>query len=154
MNGLRAWNLAISVAYLLIAAGILVYTSEQSLRGRLFPWGAGLTIIAIAIPYVAWEWVRRRLPPKISSYDASEQLTSNEITRVLGILAWILGLFATVYILGVEISIPAFTFVYMVAHRENAILAAVISASCALFIYFVVHEALSIRFFDPLIDFF
>ena len=130
-----------------IALVVIFEAVDLSLRGKLFPMAIGIPVAVLAILHTV-------LNLKSAEATANEENplpATGDVAgkRVLAVFLWIGGLFAGTILLGQEIAVPVFVFVYAVVNGERYVTGLAAAAAVWAFIRFVLAEGLSIVFFDP-----
>ncbi len=123
----RAFALVLAVVFA-VAASMALAWSEIA---RLFP-------LAVALPGLILALLAIVLPPRTEPADLDEEeLPGRELVRRAAMtIAWILGFFAAVYLLGFLISIPLGAVAYMrLIGRERWPITLGMAAGCWAFIY-------------------
>ena len=110
-----------SVASLVLGIGIMVLSAWAVISTLTWPWKAALFPLVIGIPVFCLAaaeviWVIFGSPARNESpeFQLSGQMQSKETLRKTALaLAWILGFFAAIVLLGFPIAIPFFVFLYL-----------------------------------------
>ena len=130
-----------------IALVVIFEAVELSLRGKLFPLAIGIPVAVFAILHTVFD-----LKPTAAAADEENPLhTADEVAgkRVFVVFLWVGGLLAGTLLLGQEIAVPVFVFVYAVVHGERYVTGLAAAAAVWAFIHFVLTQGLSIVFFEP-----
>ena len=138
MNERRTTRWAWDLTFAFVLMAVFAYATVTSLS---YPEGAKLFPLAIAIPslllavMLAFTSLRSRgatVVPRPPEPDEDPTLTSEERTRrTATIAAWILGIFAAVYLLGFLVAIPISAVAYLrFAARESWATSAGVAAVC------------------------
>ena len=130
-----------------------VFTArEWQIQARLFPWVVGFPVLALCTYQLFKDLFVRQ-----EASDEAEVLgfmdlpvdrsvpVSVVIKRAMNIFAWILGLFAAIWLIGFVVSVPMFVFLYLVVQaREKLWIATVYAIGMLAFIIGVFHVILSV----------
>jgi len=130
-----------------IALVVIFEAVDLSLRGKLFPLAIGIPVAVLAILHTVFDI-------KTAAADAEEENplpAASDVAgkRVFAVFMWIGGLFVGTILLGQEIAVPVFVFVYAVVNGERYVTGLTAAAAVWAFIRFVLGEGLSIAFFEP-----
>jgi len=104
-----------SLAIVLVAAGALVLTQPWSIKTALYPRTIAIPLLILAITEFVFS-LRARPAARGQAMDfaLSEGVEPQvAMRRTLGIVAWILGFFAAIVLLGFPIAVPLFVFAYL-----------------------------------------
>lgn len=128
----RGWDRAFAFALALVFAVAAYLAFEWSETARLFP-------LAVAVPGLVLALLAIVLPTRTGPAGAAEEdeLPARELVRrTATTIAWIVGFFAAVYLLGFLISIPLGAVAYMrTIGRERWATTLGVAAGCWAFIY-------------------
>jgi hypothetical protein len=131
-----------------IALVVILEAVDLSLRGKLFPLAIGIPVAVFAILHTVFD-----LKPTAAAAadEESPRRTADGVAgkRVFVVFLWVGGLLAGTILLGQEIAVPVFVFVYAVVHGERYVTGLAAAAAVWAFIHFVLAKGLSIVFFDP-----
>ena len=133
----------------LVVLAFFVYTVWEAgawkLQARLYPWVIGIPMIILALIHLAMELrgvVKRDSSgsPPVDFQFAKGIEPRLARWRTVSCLSWILGLFASVWLIGFSISIAVVVFLYLKFQaKERLLLSAVLTSACWL-IYWVLFE--------------
>jgi putative tricarboxylic transport membrane protein len=128
----------------LVFAGALWVSRGFNAKAGLFPWAIGLPVLVLSIVQLTMDLIgrgRKSAPSDPSAPDASGRGTA-------GIMGWILGYFAAIWLLGFPIGGPLCAFLHLrFGSRERWLLSIVLAVSVWLFIYGLFERALHVPFF-------
>lgn len=128
----RRWDRAFALALAAVFAVAAYMALAWSEIARLFP-------LAVAVPGLILALLAIVLPARTEPAEPDEQdeLPARELVRrTATTIAWILGFFAAVYLLGFLISIPLGAIAYMrVIGQEPWPTTLAVAAGCWVFIY-------------------
>lgn len=127
----RRWDRAFALALAIVFAVAAYLALAWSEIARLFP-------LAVAVPGLVLALLAMVLPARTEPAEPDEEeLPGRELVRRTAItIAWILGLFVAVYLLGFLISIPLGAITYMrIIGRERWRTTLAVAAGCWAFIY-------------------
>lgn len=108
---------------------VFVYLAKDwRLQARLYPWVIGIPMIALAVIHFVRELLageETKKPEADSGATPVDFQFSQDVdprlarARTFNIFGWIFGFFAAIYLLGFQISVPLFVFLYLkVQSRE------------------------------------
>jgi len=146
------WGLLFSILLVGLFAWGLWEARVWEFRTRLFPWVIGFLGLAFAVMQLGLDFKDRL---KKSVGDLSTE-TSAEATlaarRTADICSWIVGFFASIWLLGFSVTVPLATFLYLkVGAGEKWLLSAVLTLFAWVSFYGLFSYALHVRFPDPLL---
>ena len=127
----RRWDRAFALALAVVFAVAAYLALSWSEIARLFP-------LAVAVPGLILALLAIVLPARTEPAEPDEEeLPRRELVRRTALtIAWILGFFAAVYLLGFLISIPLGAVAYMrVIGSERWTTTSAVAAGCWAFIY-------------------
>jgi len=100
---------------------VFVYEARDwRLQARLYPWAIGIPMLILAVTHLIWELrggTGRRagqaaaVPVDVQFTQGADPATARR--RAIGIFSWIFGFFAGIWLLGFNIAVPAFVFLYL-----------------------------------------
>jgi putative tricarboxylic transport membrane protein len=138
---------------LTIISLLVVYLSgELSLRGKLFPWVVGIPLIIVGLIHTFQVFSQKfKRQGANSGRDAFSLSVGGSLTDVSRAISWVTLLLVCVILMGHEIAVPLFVFVYFRAHKEKIWFGLTVAASTWAFIYLVLEKAMHVTFSEPLI---
>lgn len=117
---------------IMIASGYAIVTAwDWPWKAALFPLAIGIPVFLLATAEVAWGFLGKHAEGDAAKdFQLSTHLPPKEALRRTGIaIAWILGFFAGIVLLGFQIAIPLFVFLFLtVQGREGWIFSVVFAA--------------------------
>ncbi|MFQ5684218.1 MAG: tripartite tricarboxylate transporter TctB family protein [Candidatus Binatia bacterium] len=137
---------------LLIFLGGVFTARHWEFQARMFPWVIGIPGSLLCAAQLAMDLFRYRGPGDPADVSGLMDLPVDSsvpvavvVRRAINIFAWILGLFATIWIIGFIISVPFFVFLYLFAQaREKLSLSLAYSLIMMAFMVGVFHLVLHI----------
>ena len=120
-------SLALSLAVMVVSGAGTIAALDWPLKAKLFPMVIGIPLFCLAAAEVAWI-----LLSKTPEEKAPEGEVPPEVARRRSLLGvgWILGLLASVVLLGFPIAVPLFVFLYLkLQGREGWIFTVVFTAA-------------------------
>lgn len=129
---------------LAFAAGVLIWAQTYSEIARRFP-----TLVAGALVVLALIdlWSRTRLPGRRfiadfwgAEFDRREMTHDPTLRREAGLLAWILGCFAAMALVGVLVAMPLFCLLFTWLRSGRPLRLALLVAAIVLAFEFIVFE--------------
>ena len=109
-------SLVLGFAIMGVSAWAVVSAMYWPLKAALFPLAIGIPVFCLAAAEVLWVFFGSSPKPGSQAMDfqLSEQLPANvTLHRTLVAIAWILGFFAAIVLLGFPIAVPLFVFLYV-----------------------------------------
>jgi hypothetical protein len=144
----NAWSIAFTVAVVAVLAGALWQSRDFGFRAGLFPWAIGIPMLALALLLLVLQAAGGEKEPArgLAAWD-TEIPASVERRRTAGILGWIAGYLAAIWLLGFTLGGTLCTFLALkVGGRERWPLALALTAATAAFVYFVFERGLRVPF--------
>jgi hypothetical protein len=127
----RKVEIGFSLMIVLVFAFALFEARGWQIYARLLPWVVGLPMLALALCQLALD-IRHggtkvnHITPSGAACEIAAPVVQS---RTISILAWLLGLFLAIWLLGFSISIPLFTLLYLkIESQESWWLAIFLSA--------------------------
>lgn len=151
---LRHVDLAITVAFLIVAAAVLLQARAWPFRTSLFPLAAGSVLFGMALLKLALALApeRRVMATKRQGLLEEEEAAEAELIDVfatasraqwLSALSWMGAFFAMLWLLGALVTVPLFALVYLLAaSRESPWLAGSYALASWLFVYGLFDQVL------------
>jgi hypothetical protein len=98
-------------------------------KAKLFPLAIGIPLFCLAAVEAAWSLLRpERKPPQAMDYQVS--MAAHGTRRATIAVAWMLGFFAAIVLLGFPVAVPLFVFLYLkLQGRESWTLSIVMTAA-------------------------
>jgi hypothetical protein len=149
------WDLALA-AFLAVLFALAVYESGGFGDAQLFPLGIALPSLALALLQVAISLRQREAsvdeePGRLVvgqavEVEGEEELpTDVRVRRTAQIAAWIVGIFALVWLIGFQVAIPLAAIAYLrFATREPWVPALGVTAICFLLVWGVFDRLLHV----------
>jgi hypothetical protein len=140
-------DLVITIAFLIVAAAVLLQARAWPFRTSLFPLAAGSVLFGMALLKVALAFApaRRRVARKplgLVEEDSVEEAESIDVfatashAQWVSALSWLSAFFAMLWLLGALITVPLFAMLYLLAaSRESPVLAGSYALASWLFVY-------------------
>ena len=120
-------SLALSLAVMVISGGGTIAALDWPLKAKLFPMVIGIPLFCLAAAEVAWVLLSKTPEEKKAEDEVPQQVARRR--SLLGV-GWILGLLASVVLLGFPIAVPLFVFLYLkLQGREGWIFTVVFTAA-------------------------
>jgi TctA family transporter len=144
----NTWGIAFSVAVVAVLAAALWQSREFGFRAGLFPWAIGIPVLALALLLLVLQVAGRERTPVggLAAWDTGIP-ASVERRRTAGILAWIAGFLAAIWLLGFAIGGTLVTFLSLkVGGRERWPVTLALTAGAAAFVYLVFEQGLRVPF--------
>lgn len=139
MKSSDATYFAVNLCYLAVCLFIVVESTKLTGQGRIVPLVIGIpTIVMIAA--ALWARLRTVLRHGASSpLDVEEKVLDNAASwsAAITVVGWISGLFLLILFLGFEISIPTYTFLYLIAQGKVSWSRSLFVAGCLWLLIYV-----------------
>ncbi len=145
-------NWWIGLFFTFIAFWIFYLSAGLSLRGKLFPWVVGIPLIIISLIHSCQAFIPRFHSKRgsLGKTDLAESF-GGSLTDVSHAVLWIAFLLVCVILIGHEIAVPLFVFIYFTAHKEKIVFGAALAAGTWAFIYLVLQRAMRITLSEPVL---
>jgi hypothetical protein len=112
-------EITFSAALLLVFAFAVFEARAWQMHARLLPWVIGFPMLILTISQLVLD-IRRKGNSAEETKQATGEIPADVARRrAISILAWILGLFVAIWLLGFHISVPLFTFLYLKIESEE-----------------------------------
>jgi len=100
---------------------VFVYEARDwRLQARLYPWAVGIPMLVLAVTHLIWELRGANGKPatQAAAVPVDVQFTQGadpaaDRRRAINIFCWIFGFFAGIWLLGFNIAVPLFVFLYL-----------------------------------------
>jgi len=120
-------SLALSLAVMVASGAGTIAALDWPLKAKLFPMVIGIPLFCLAAAEVAWILLSKAPEEKAAEGEVPPLVARRR--SLLGV-GWILGLLASVVLLGFPIAVPLFVFLYLkLQGREGWIFSAVFTAA-------------------------
>ena len=107
-------SLALGFGIMGVSAWAVVSAMHWPWKAALFPLAIGIPVFCLAAAEVLWVLLGPGPGSQVTDFQLSEPLPVNvTLHRTLGAIAWILGFFAAILLLGFPIAVPLFVLVYV-----------------------------------------
>jgi len=121
-------SLALSLAVMVASGAGTIAALDWPLKAKLFPMVIGIPLFCLAAAEVGWILLSRTPEEKKAAEDEAPPHVARR-RSLLGV-GWILGLLASVVLLGFPVAVPLFVFLYLkLQGREGWIFSAVFTAA-------------------------
>ena len=141
-------SLILSAAIMLVSGAAVVIAMDWPLKAKLFPLVIGIPVFCMAAAEVAWGLFGSGQRGEAMDFQLSDQTPRPvAIRRSLQAVAWMLGFFSVVALLGFPIAIPLFVFLYLrLQGREGWLFSVAFSAVLWVVFYGVFDRLLHLPF--------
>ncbi len=142
-------DIVIGALIVLISAFAVFEARGWQLYARLFPWGIGFPLLALAFTQLVLDLLetREKAGHTIPSDVVDDVSIAVARHRTISMSAWILGSFLAIWLLGFSIAVPLFTFVYLkIESREDWWLAILLAAVAWGFLFGLFDQVLHLPF--------
>jgi hypothetical protein len=151
--GRRGIHFGSAALFTLSVAAIIAVALFQSrnfgYRAGLFPWVIGIPTLLLALVQLT-----KDLRSEKKDRSAEHKEISPEIARkrTLSIIAWTVGCFLAIWLLGFSYAVPLFIFAYLkLEGREGWLMSIAVTFCSWLFFYLLFERMLNVPFPDPLL---
>jgi putative tricarboxylic transport membrane protein len=149
--GARGWRLdgtlAFDLALVLLFAAALWLSRRFDVRAGLFPWTIIVTALVLAVIHTARDLTSRPSTREPDARDGRSAPDSpGETRRTAAICAWILGLYAAIWLLGFSLATLVTTVLYLRTARERWPISLGLSLAGFAFVYGLFEKGLSVPF--------
>ncbi len=129
-----------------------VYTAaEWQIQARLFPWVIGIPALIMCVLQLFGDFFRRATAKEDDVRGAMDLPvdrsvpTAEVVKRAINSFGWVLGLFATIWLIGFVVAVPLFVLLYLtIQGREKPWLAVAYSVAMLTLILGVFHTILNV----------
>jgi TctA family transporter len=151
---LLSMDLVITIAFLIVAAAVLLQARTWPFRTSLFPLAAGSVLFGMALLNLALAFApaRRRIAIKPLGLVEEESAEEAELIDVfatashaqwVSALSWLGAFVAMLWLLGALVTVPLFAMLYLLAaSRESPVLAGSYALASWLFVYGLFDQVL------------
>jgi TctA family transporter len=143
-----ARSLLFTLGVVVVLAAALWQSRDFGFRAGLFPWSIGIPLLALALLLLTLQVARKeQLPAGGLAASDPEIPASVERRRTAGILGWIVGFLAAIWLLGFTLGGALCTLLSLKAGSgERWPLALALTGGAAAFVYFVFERGLRVPF--------
>jgi hypothetical protein len=141
-------SLVLSAA-IMVCAGFAVYAaSSWPWKAALFPIAIGIPVFCLAAAEVVWSLVGSADSERAMDFEMSADVPAPVAARrTILTVAWMVGFFAAIALIGFPYAVPLFVFLYLrLQGREGWIFSLLFSAAVWLFFYLVFDRLLHLPF--------
>ena len=139
------------IVFAAFAFGVLD-AGEWAIQARLFPWVIGIPALFLCAGQLFGDLFQRGSPEEMDDLRGAMDLPVDRTVpmavvakRAATTFAWILGLFAGVWLAGFVLSVPLFVFLYLKLQADEKLRVALTSGACMLLLIVgVFHLVLSV----------
>lgn len=136
----------------IIAAFVVYLSGDLSLRGKLFPWVIGISIIIIGLIHTFQVFTPSFQEHRENTgMEALVRSFGGSMGDVFKAVFWVVFLLAFVILIGHGIAVPLFVFIYFIFHKEKVWVGLIAAVTTWAFIYLVLGEIMHITFSEPFI---
>jgi hypothetical protein len=137
-------------ASLILAVGIMMLSGYGVVAASAWPWKAALFPLAIGIPLFClasaealWLLFGSTENAQTMDFQRSAELPAKESARRTGVaVAWMLGFFAAIVLLGFPVAVPLFVFLYLRVQGGEAWLLTIAMTAAAWGIFYGLFDLL------------
>jgi TctA family transporter len=113
------WTLVFTLAVVAFFAWTLWEAREWWFRARLFPWAIGFAGLTLALLQLLTDSANLTKVKRLTGEPRSGGKSAEATQRTLAMMAWILGFFAAIWLLGFPLAVPLTIALYLKAARER-----------------------------------
>ena len=117
---------------IMACAGWAIYAAAGwPFKAKLFPMVIAITVLCLAAAEVAWGLLVSRAAERATDFQISTEVPREvAFRRTIAVIAWIVGFFCLIALIGFPWAVPLFVFVYLkVQGRESWWLSIAFSAT-------------------------
>jgi MFS family permease len=120
----------------------LYSSADWRIQARLFPWVIGIPGLAMCVMQLFGDFFRRRDASEQGFHGAMDLPVDQSVPvavvvkRAVNSFGWVLGLFATIWIIGFVVAVPLFIFLYLTFQAREKLW--ISSAYCVGMLAFIV----------------
>lgn len=120
---LKAWPAALFTSFILLMMIALVYSAQEwQFQARLFPLAIGIPTLALCLLQVGLDLMKGGRDEKVQVMDLPVDRSVPVplvIRRATNVFAWILGLYAAIWLIGFVVSVPLFILLYLLIQAHE-----------------------------------
>jgi len=134
---------------IMVCAGFAVYAaSSWPWKAALFPIAIGIPVFCLAAAEVIWSLVGSGDSERAMDFEMSADVPAPvAMRRTVLTVAWMVGFFAAIALIGFPYAVPLFVFLYLrLQGREGWIFSLLFGAAVWLFFYLVFDRLLHLPF--------
>lgn len=141
-------SLVLGVAIMACSGWAVYAASGWPWKAALFPIAIGIPVFCLATAEVAWVLLGKDAAERASDFQMSTEVPAPlAARRTLIVVAWMLGFFAAIALIGFAAAVPAFVFLYLkLQGRESWTLSLTFSAVVWGFFYGLFEKLLHVPF--------
>jgi uncharacterized membrane protein YbhN (UPF0104 family) len=136
----------IGVALVALFAAALWQSRRFDVRAGLFPWTITAVALALAVVHLVTERAGRRRSASARRDETDAPDTPGETRRAVAICAWILGMYAAIWLLGFSLATLLTTLLYLKTSRERWPLSVALSLAGSAFVFGLFERGLGVPF--------
>jgi hypothetical protein len=120
-------SLALGIGVMIVSGWAVISAMEWPWKAKLFPLVIGIPVFLLAAAEVLWVLFGTAPKDQAMDFQLSAHLPAEEtLKRTLVAVAWIVGFFALIVLLGFPIAVALFVFLYLkLQGREGWVLCSV-----------------------------
>ena len=143
-------SLSLGVVIMFLSAWAVVSAFEWPWKAALFPLAIGIPMFFLAGAEVLWVILGSAHRGETKDFQLSQHLPARvTLRRTASVMAWTLGFFAAIVLLGFQIAVPLLVFLYLkIAGRESWRLSLVFTAVVWAIFYGLFDQLLHLPFPD------
>jgi hypothetical protein len=142
------WGMLFSAAIVGMLAAALWGSRDFGFRAGLFPWAIGIPVLALATVLLVLQLAGREGRPENHLMESDVRIPADVVARrTAGILGWIVGYLAAIWLLGFTLGGTLCTFLALkYGGRERWPITIAMTAGVAAFVYFLFERVLHVPF--------
>lgn len=142
------WSVFFTLVIVVVLAAALWESRGFGFRAGLFPWAIGIPVLALAMLLLVLQLAGKEQRPESNLVESDSSIPADVVTRrTVGILGWIIGYLAAIWLLGFMLGGTLCTFLALkFGSRERWPVTLAITAGVAAFIYGVFERGLRVPF--------
>jgi hypothetical protein len=143
-----SWSVFFSLVIVIVLAAALWESRGFGFRAGLFPWAIGIPALALAMLLLAIQLAGKEQRSESHFVESDSSIPADVVTRrTAGILGWIVGYLAAIWLLGFTLGGTLCTFLLLkIGSRERWPISLAMTAGVAAFIYGVFERGLRVPF--------
>ena len=142
------WSLLFTLTIVVVLGAALWQSMDFGFRAGLFPWAIGIPVLALALLLLTLQVAGKDRLPDSGLMQAAPEIPSGVAARrTAGIMGWIAGYLAAIWLLGFTLGGTLCTFLLLkVGSRERWPITLALTAGAAAFVYLVFERGLNVPF--------
>lgn len=141
-------SLILGIGILLLSSAAIVIAMDWPWKAKLFPLAIGIPVVCMAAAEVAWGLLDPAARSEAMEFKLSEHTPGRStVRRTLLAIAWMIGFFAAIVLLGFPLAVPLLVLLYVkLQGREGWVVSGAMAIGVWAFFYGVFDRLLHLPF--------